>query len=105
MDNSLKTKLIKYLIPYRPERIGVFGSFARGENNKESDLDILIKFKDKIGLLKLVQIEQELSDELGIPIDLVTENSLKNERLKNFIEKDLIRIYGGKKMTLFTLSI
>jgi predicted nucleotidyltransferase len=94
MDNSLKTKLIKYLIPYRPERIGVFGSFARGENNKESDLDILIKFKDKIGLLKLVQIEQELSDELGIPIDLVTENSLKNERLKNFIEKDLIRIYG-----------
>ena len=54
---------------------------------------ILIKFKYRIGLLKLVQIEQEISDKLGIPIDLVTENSLKNQRLKKYIEKDLITIY------------
>jgi len=58
-----------------------------------SDLDILIKFNDRISLLKLVQIEQELSDKLGIEIDLVTENSLKNARLKAYIEQDLITIY------------
>ncbi len=85
---------MQYLLPYHPARISVFGSFARGENNKDSDLDILIKFKDRISLLKLVQIEQELSDMLGIPIDLVTENSLKNPRLKKSIERDLITIYG-----------
>jgi predicted nucleotidyltransferase len=76
------------------ERIGIFGSFARGENNADSDLDILIQLKERISLLKLVQIEQELSDKLGIPIDLVTENSLKNPRLKRAVERDLIRIYG-----------
>lgn len=93
MDQNLQTKLLAYLLPFHPVRIGVFGSFARGENKQESDLDILIKFKDRISLLKLVQIQQALSDELGIPIDLVTENSLKNPRLKKSIEKDLITIY------------
>ena len=81
------------LQPYHPARIGIFGSYARGENKAGSDLVILIKFKYRIGLLKLVQIEQEISDKLGIPIDLVTENSLKNQRLKKYIEKDLITIY------------
>jgi hypothetical protein len=94
MDKVLQGKLLQYLLPYHPARIGVFGSFARGDNNQDSDLDILIKFKDRISLLKLVQIEQELSDMLGIPIDLVTENSLKNPRLKKSIERDLITIYG-----------
>ena len=93
MDEELQTKLLQYLLPYHPVRIGVFGTFARGENKKGSDLDILIKFKDRVSLLKLVQIEQELSDKLEIPIDLVTENSLKNPRLRKYIEKDLITIY------------
>jgi predicted nucleotidyltransferase len=43
--------------------------------------------------LKLVQIEQELSNKLGIRIDLVTENGLKNPRLIKHIEKDLITIF------------
>lgn len=93
MDQELQAKIIQYLLPYYPARVSVFGSFARGENKKGSDLDILIKFNDRISLLKLVQIEQELSDKLGIPIDLVTENSLKNARLRAYIERDLITIY------------
>jgi len=93
MDKELRASLLHYLLPYHPVRIGIFGSYARGENRKGSDLDILIKFKEKISLLKLVQIEQELTDKIGIPIDLVTENSLKNPLLKQYIEKDLITIY------------
>jgi predicted nucleotidyltransferase len=77
----------------------VFGSFARGENKKGSDLDVLVQFREQISLLKLVQIEQELGDQLGIPIDLVTENSLKNPRLKEYIIRDLITIYEWKKTT------
>ncbi|MCB9081693.1 MAG: nucleotidyltransferase family protein [Lewinellaceae bacterium] len=93
MDKELKNQLILNLLPYFPDRIGVFGSFARGDNKEGSDLDVLIKFKDRVSLLKLVQIEQELSDKLGIPIDLVTENSIKNPLLKKYINKDLITIY------------
>lgn len=95
MDKELCAKLLQYLLPYHPAKVGIFGSFARGENIKGSDLDILVKFKERISLLQLVQIEQELTDKLGISIDLVTENSLKNPRLKMYIEKDLITIYAG----------
>ena len=49
-----------------------------------SDTEIL---KDRIGLLKLVLIEQELSDKLGITVDLVTENAVKTPRLKNYIQQ------------------
>ena len=93
MNKALQTKLLQLLLPYRPARISIFGSYARGDHREGSDLNVLIQFKDRISLLKLVQIEQELTDKLGIPIDLVTENSLKNSRLKRYIEKDLITIY------------
>jgi len=93
MDKALQSKLLSLLLPYHPLRVGIFGSYARGEQNHESDLDILIQFRDRISLLTLVQIEQDLSDELGIPIDLVTENSLRNPRLKQYIYNDLITIY------------
>lgn len=93
MDKALQSRLLSYLLPYVPLRISVFGSYARGEQSQESDLDILIQFRDRMSLLTLVQIEQGLSDELGMPIDLVTENSIKNPRLKEYIYKDLITIY------------
>lgn len=94
MDKALQDRVLTHLLPYRPLRVGIFGSYARGEQNQESDLDILVQFKETISLLKLVQIEQALSDALGMPIDLVTENSIKNPRLKKYIEQDLITIYG-----------
>lgn len=93
MNQELTSKILRGLLPYEPERVGVFGSYARGDNQEGSDLDILIRFKQRIGLLKLVQIEQELSDLLGVKIDLVTENSIKNPRLKTSILQDLILIY------------
>lgn len=94
VNKDLQKQVITFLKPYRPERIGVFGSYARGENKKGSDLDLLIQFQEAIGLLELVQIEQELSDKLGIKVDLVTEGSLKNPRLKKYIHADLITIFG-----------
>lgn len=97
INKTIKNRLLATLMPYRPERVGIFGSYARGENEKDSDLDVLISFKDRISLLRLVQIQQELSDLLGIEVDLVTENSLKNPRLKKFIYQDLITIFDEEK--------
>lgn len=74
-----------------PTLVGVFGSYARGEQIKNSDLDILIDFNKKVDLLELIGIEQELSELLGIKVDLITMRSI-NASLKPYIESDLIRL-------------
>ena len=92
-QNAININIINYLKPYNPERIGIFGSFARREQTATSYIDILVKFRETISLLDLVKIHRELSQILGREIDLVTEASLKNERLKKYIYKDLKVIF------------
>lgn len=74
-----------------PKQLGVFGSYARGEALPNSDLDILVDYGVQVNLLTLIGIEQELSDALGVKVDLITRRSV-NERLLPYIEKDLISI-------------
>ena len=90
---SINSTIVEYLGKYNPERIGIFGSYARKEDGEDSDIDILVKFKETISLLDLVKIHRELSNELGKKVDLVTEPALKNEKLKRYIYKDLQIIY------------
>lgn len=82
--------ILNLLQPLQPLKVGIFGSYARGENNVASDLDILIhlSYPNTISLMKLVGVEQNLADALGIPIDLVTDQSL-SPHMRPFIEKDL----------------
>ena len=84
--------IISYLKDYNPRKIGNFGSFAWNENEKESDIDILVDFRKKVNLLDLVGIEFDLSELLGLKVDLVTERSI-NTKLKKYIYKDLKVIY------------
>ncbi len=92
MISSRQEHIIKTVIQkVKPTLIGVFGSFARGEEHKGSDLDILIDFEKKVDLLELVGLEQELSELLGIKVDLITLRSV-SPSLRSYIESDLIRI-------------
>ena len=74
-----------------PVMVGIFGSYARNEQTEESDLDVLIDFDSRIDLLDLIGLEQELSEILGVKVDLITVKSV-DERLRPYIQKDLIRI-------------
>lgn len=85
--------IVSYLKSYNPEFIGLFGSFARGDNSDNSDIDILIRFQTTHSLLKLIKIENELSELLGLKVDLVTEGAIKNERIRQSIQQDLQIIY------------
>ena len=65
---------------YGVAEIGVFGSYVRGEQRPDSDLDILIELTDppRISLLGLVNLQNYLSDLLGIKIDLSIKENLRN---------------------------
>ena len=63
----------KYSVSY----LGVFGSYVRGEQTGDSDLDILVEFDKTPGLLKYIELEYYLSDLLGLKVDLVARTGLK----------------------------
>lgn len=64
---------------YKVKEIGVFGSYVKGEQKKKSDLDILVEFEEdaKLSLLDVVGLQNELSDLLGVKVDLVEKKTLK----------------------------
>ncbi len=90
---EIDTTIIDYLEPFGPQRIGIFGSVARNEATIDSDIDILVRFENTITLLEFVRMERELTSLLGRKVDLVSEGALKNERLKDYIYRDLQIIF------------
>jgi len=74
-------------------RIAVFGSYVRREEKPESDIDIIVEFSGRKSLLELVRIERELSEILGIKVDLLTEKSI-SPYLIDTIKKEMEVIYG-----------
>ncbi|OGL39251.1 MAG: nucleotidyltransferase [Candidatus Schekmanbacteria bacterium RIFCSPHIGHO2_02_FULL_38_11] len=62
---------------YGVKEIGIFGSYIRGEQDKSSDLDILIELEKPIGFVKFLKLENSLSALIGIKVELVTKKALK----------------------------
>lgn len=73
---QLEQTLISILNRHDAGRIAIFGSRARGDGRPESDLDVLVEFRKTKSLLNLVGIERELSETLGIKVDLLTEKAI-----------------------------
>ncbi|CAN5470312.1 nucleotidyltransferase family protein [soil metagenome] len=73
----------------------VFGSFARGEADEDSDIDLLVRFSEPIGW-KFYGIAEDLQDVLGKKVDLATENML-NKYIRESVLRDLKVIYEETK--------
>jgi len=69
----------------------VFGSFSRGEVQSDSDLDLLVRYKETVSLLDVSGLKCELEKLLGNKVDLISRNYLK-PRIKNRILKESVRI-------------
>ncbi len=91
-----KQKILQVLSPYKPKKLGVFGSYARDENTTKSDLDLLVDFGVSITLLDLIGLELDLSDSLGIKVDLVTERAL-SPYIRPYVEKGFQLIINEKQ--------
>ncbi len=71
--------------------VGIFGSYVRGEQRAESDLDILVEVLRPISLLELVGAEIFLSEALGMKVDLVTRRSLREE-LRESVLREMVAL-------------
>ena len=72
-------------------RSSLFGSYVRGENRADSDVDILVELPKGNSLLDLVRLEKKLEKALGKKVDLLTYNSV-HPLLKDYINKDQLQI-------------
>lgn len=89
-DSILKFK--PYLMQkYAIESLYTFGSYAREEQHKRSDIDILVDFKKTPDLLTFIELEEYLSDKLNLAVDLVPKRKLKKE-LKEQILSEAVAI-------------
>jgi len=92
MDEKIR-KLIMLLKKYGAKRIEIFGSYARGEERTDSDLDVIVEFSERKSLLELVGIEQELKDHLGIKVDLLTKQSISPYLIKKIEKESKVVLY------------
>jgi len=74
---------------------GLFGSFARGEEKADSDIDVIVDFMETKSLMEIGGIQYELEESLGRPVDLVSIRNIK-PALKSNILKDLKVLYEKK---------
>ncbi|MGE3800971.1 MAG: nucleotidyltransferase family protein [Candidatus Kapaibacterium sp.] len=72
---------------YGVSRIGLFGSWIREEQRAESDIDILVSFQATPGMFTFLKLEEYLSQQLGVPVDLVMQESLKPQIGQRILEE------------------
>lgn len=76
---------------FKAEVIGIFGSYARGEEKKESDIDVLVRFEEGATFLHLTGLGFYLEDLIRVPVDVVSERAL-HPMMKDDILRELAPI-------------
>lgn len=89
--NKLKPIIVRILKKNGVTKAGIFGSYARREQKKKSDIDILVKTKKSMSLLGFSHIKTELEDALGRKVDLVEYSTIK-PLIKEQILNEEIRV-------------
>ena len=68
-------------------RLALFGSFARGEERPDSDVDILVEFSVPVGLFEFVRVQRYLGHLLGRVVDLATPDALRTEMRARILQE------------------
>ena len=94
MNQTIASKIAEYFATKPVVRAYIFGSYARGENGPDSDIDILVTFDRtaKVSLFDHVSMSYDLKDLLGMEVDLVTEGTLL-PRVAASVDNDKVLVY------------
>ena len=87
----LKSQKGYFATEFSVSKLGIFGSYARGEVRPESDLDIVVEL-DKPDLFSLIGVKQSIEEVLSVRVDVVRVRKSMNQVLKRRIEKDVIYV-------------
>ena len=68
--------LIALADQHKAENVGAFGSVARGEENENSDVDLLVHFRDGASLFDLMDLKEDTEELLGLEVDIVSDRGL-----------------------------
>lgn len=90
ISSTLNSHKQQLFAKYPIKSLAIFGSYARNEQIDESDIDILVEFKDKIGI-RFIDLAEEIESLIGSKVDLVSKNGIK-KRYYKAIESDLIYV-------------
>ena len=88
IQNILASSKAELRKRYNVKELGIFGSFVRGEQKRKSDIDVLVDFYDAPDLIKFIELERKLQRLLGIKVDLVRKQAIREE-LKDSILREL----------------
>ena len=75
---------------FKVRRLALFGSYARGDQRADSDVDILVDIDPSVGL-EFVTLAEQIEQLLDLPVELVSRRAIKPNKLK-YIEQDLIYV-------------
>lgn len=77
MADRLRQEFPRLRRDYAVRSLGLFGSCVRGKQRRGSDLDVLVEFSEIPGMLRFLDLERDLSQLVGMPVDLVQKEALK----------------------------
>jgi predicted nucleotidyltransferase len=79
--------------------VGIFGSMARGEAKKKSDIDLIVRFSKRKSLLAMVRLERELGEAPGRKVDLLTEAAI-SPYMREKVLKEMQVVYTCNELAL-----
>ena len=86
---EIKRKLIPILRKNKVTKAGIFGSYARGEQSRKSDVDILIEINDSVGLIEFIKLKMAIQELLRKKVDLVEYSTIRPEIRENIIRNEI----------------
>lgn len=85
LKNTIKLHKFELEENFKVEKLAFFGSYVRGDQTENSDIDILVEFKEPVGFL-FIHLADFLETLLGGKVDLITPDAIKPNRLKYIME-------------------
>lgn len=87
--NEIKHKVKKVLEKHGATKAGIFGSYVRGEQRKNSDVDVLVELNDGGGLIEFIKIKNEIERAIGKKVDLVEYDLIRKELRENILKEEV----------------